>query len=291
MMSSTYNLQDMYSDSPDTTQNAQSVQVQEVQNLNITFCKEPNSEKKRQKANTLFPQQDIIPPTKNMTVSPQQQAYSRLIEFINKKKDYKNYPKISYEDFIMIDGLEENMDEDNIIYTNLLKGFLNLELIYQFMILLRERDNCSYYTETSYQIIPDLSYYKSYFNDYIQRCCGYHKNLVVCFKKENWNILIFAPNNNAIYLYLLDDQKLFMEGEIETVIDECKKSIYPGVPFQKVQKDDRSSVTQKEAAILPLVVMEYFSRNNTSIPKESNEIYYYGFLILYEVIKKKLITW
>lgn len=290
-MSSTLNLQDMYSDSSETNHNPQSVQVQEMQNLNITFSKEPNSEKKRKKTNAFFPQQDIIPPTKNMTISPQQDAYSRLREFIDKKKDYKNYPKISYEDFIMIDNLEENIDEDNIIYTNLLKGELNIGLIYQFMILLRERDNSSYYTETIYQIIPDLNFYKTYFNDYIQRFCGFHKNLIVCFKKVKWNLLIFVPNKGTIYLYLLDDQKLFMEGEIETVIDECKKSIYPGVAFDKFYKDDRSLVTQKEAAILPLVIMEYFSRNITSVPKESNEIYYYGFLILNEVIKKKLITW
>lgn len=290
-MSNNLNFTQTYSNPSEIDQDPQSIQMQEVQQLNIAFNQEAKSEKKVQKPNNIFPQQELIPSTKNPVVSPQQNAYKRMQDFLNEKKDYRNFPKISYEDFIMIDNLEENTEEDP-MYKSLLKGHLDISFMYQFMVLLhQQRLNSAMYPVSVYQIIPDLTYYRSYVNDYIKNSCNLQNNLVICFKKERWNLLIFCPNKCAIYLYYLDDPNKFQKGEIAVLIDEIKRYIFPGVAFHNYYDTDKSMISSQEAAIMPLIIMDYFSRNANLIPMESTEIYYYGFLFINEVLKKKLFTW
>ena len=100
----------------------------------------------------------------NLNKSIQQEKYDSIKNYCLKKNDPDNYPLISYENFLLIDGLFENNSPEYLPCKNfLLNKTVSIELFSKFCTLLMNRfllskqnKSLNKYPKVVYQIIFDV---------------------------------------------------------------------------------------------------------------------------------------
>lgn len=228
--------------------------------------------------------------TTTSSPSPRQiQRYSYMMHYIELKNDLKNYPKISPQDFSKIYELCVRPKwNDNIMYKKMAEGVLQADFVKQFVLLLiNQRNEQDIYPKSNYIVIPELSNMKN--EDTIKKYDN-KNNLIIIFKKNRWNVLVFSPKNKKIFLYLLDAENKFREGEIENLINEFNNAIFPEVPMSRFNFD-YSLFNNDAAAIYPLFIMDNFSRGLENIPDLiAHDIDYYRILYIHQLMKNTLFT-
>ena len=101
----------------------------------------------------------------SLNISKQQEKYDSIKKYCNKKNDPESYPLISYENFLLIDGLcDKNIGEFEDYKNFLLNKNASIELYSKFCTLLMNRfilskqnNSLNKYPKVVYQIIFDIT--------------------------------------------------------------------------------------------------------------------------------------
>ena len=234
--------------------------------------------------------------TLNINRSAQQEKYDSIKNYCLKKNDPDNYPLISYENFLLIDGLIEKTEPEFEPYKNfLLNKSVSLELISKFCTLLmnrfafyRQNKNLNKYPKIVYQIIFDIKNIYNYLSPDIVADAKQSKIfLTLIYYGNMWSILAVNQNNNFCNYFMFNEN---MDKEIIlSLMNTITRAIYPHNNFQ-YNVSDYSGFSPNSKVILPFIIMEFFSRYKSNFPIDDEDCYYQTILILSEIMTSNLIT-
>ena len=232
----------------------------------------------------------------NINKSIQQEKYDSIKNYCLKKNDPDNYPLISYENFLLIDGLFENNSPEYIPYKNLLLNkTVSIELFSKFCTLLMNRfllskqnKSLNKYPKVVFQIIFDINNIYNYLSpDIVADAKQSNMFISLIFYEKKWNVLAVNQNSNYCNYFMLNKN---MDKEIIlTLMNTISQNIYPNNKFQ-FTVSDYSGYNDNNQIILPFIIMDFLSRYKSNIPIDDEDFYYQTILILSEIMTNNLIT-
>ena len=241
----------------------------------------------------------------------QKKIYIKLSNFINEKNDKKNYPYLSFNNYKNIDQLSY-LDENYLLYDNflyklnllLLKKELNKDILIKYLNLLTFRRITSYQTESKSYIYPFCIYILlNNLKELTLLNCNeikINKNnnfyFVIIVKITFWNIIHLNIKNFILHFYLFEPYKKELENNYFKISENFTKEINKYLNINKKWsiyinnlKDNYKNYNNN--IIMPLIYLDYISRNNFPIPIfDRTEIDYYSILIIFELMNNKLLT-
>ena len=241
----------------------------------------------------------------------QKKNYIKLSNFISQKNDKKNYPYLSFNNYKNIDQLSY-LDENYLLYDNflyklnllLLKKELNKDILIKFINLLTLRRITSYQTESNSFIYPFFIYILlNNLKELTLLNCNeikINKNnnfyFVIIVKITFWNIIHLNIKNFILHFYLFEPYKKELENNYFKISENFTKEINKYLNINKKWsiyinnlKDNYKNYNNN--IIMPLIYLDYISRNNFPIPIfDRTEIDYYSILIIFELMNNKLLT-
>jgi len=241
----------------------------------------------------------------------QKKIYIKLSNFINQKNDKKNYPYLSFNNYKNIDQLSY-LDENYLLYDNflyklnllLLKKELNRDILIKYINLLTFRRITSYQTETKSYIYPFYIYILlNNLKELTLLNCNEIKitnnnnfYFVIIIKITYWNIIHLNIKNFILHFYLFEPYKKELENDYYKISENFTKEINKYLNINKKWsiylnnlKDNYKNYNNN--IIMPLIYLDYISRNNFPIPIfDRTEIDYYSILIIFELMNNKLLT-
>ena len=240
----------------------------------------------------------------------QKKNYIKLSNFISQKNDKKNYPYLSFNNYKNIDQLSY-LDENYLLYDNflyklnllLLKKELNKDILIKFINLLTLRRITSYQTESNSFIYPFFIYILlNNLKELTLLNCNEIKlnknnnnNIIIIVKITFWNIIYLNIKNFFMNFFLFEPYKKELENDYYKISENLTKEINK---FLNVNKkwciyitNIKNNYKNNNNIILPLIYLDYISRNNFPIPIfDRTEIDYYSILIIFELMNNKLLT-
>ena len=228
--------------------------------------------------------------------SVQQEKYDSIKNFCSKKNDQDNYPLISYENFLLIDGLCEKNSSKNEPYKNfLLNKEASLELYSKFCTLLMNRYLISLqkgvinkYPKVTYQIIFDIDNIYNYLRkDIVSDAKESNLFMLLIFYQNMWNVAVFNQNNQK-GIYFMFNKNIKKEKILE-LMDIINKEVYVDNKFE-ISINDYSGFSAGNRTVLPFIILDFYSRYNKNLPIDDEDYYYQTILILSEIITNNLIT-
>ena len=232
----------------------------------------------------------------NLNKSEQQEKYDSIKNYCLKKNDPDSYPLISYENFLLIDGLcEKNVGEYEPYKNFLLNKNASIELFSKFCTLLMNRvilskKNKSFnkYPKVVYQVIFDINNIYNYLSPDIVADAKQSNMFIALVNYENkWSVLTINQNNSFCNYFMFN--KNMDKEKIITLMNTITKSIYPYHNFIYTVSD-YSGFSETNQIILPFIIMEFYSRYKSNLPIDDEDFYYQTILILSEIITQNLIT-
>ena len=239
----------------------------------------------------------------------QKKIYIKLSNFITQKNDKKNYPYLSFNNYKNIDQLSY-LDENYLLYDNflyklnllLLKKELNKDILIKFINLLTFRRITSYQTESNSYIYPFYIYILlNNLKELTLLNCNEMKinknyNYVIIVKIINWNIIHLNIKSFIMNFFLFEPYKKELENNYYKISENFTKEINKYLNINKKWsiyinnlKDNYKNYNNN--IIMPLIYLDYISRNNFPIPIfDRTEIDYYSILIIFELMNNKLLT-
>ena len=232
----------------------------------------------------------------NITKSSQQKKYDSIKNYCLKKNDPDSYPLISYENYLLIDGLcEKNSPEFEVYQDFLLNRNASIDLFSKFFTLLmnryissRQNKTINKYPKIVYQIIFDTNNIYNYLSPDIVADAKQSNMFISLVKYENkWNVLVINQNNNYCNYFMFNKN---MDKEIIlSLMNIVTNTIYPYHNF-KYNVSDYSNFDNNNQVILPFIIIEFFSRYKSNLPIDDEDYYYQTILILSEIMTCNLIT-
>ena len=228
--------------------------------------------------------------------SVQQEKYDSIKNFCIKKNDPENYPLISYENFLLIDGLCEKNSSINDSYQNfLLNKNATIELYSKFCTLLMNRyilskqnSNINKYPKVVYHIIFDINNIYNYLSpDIVSDAKESNMFMVLIYYENLWNLAVFNQNNNFGIYFMFN--KNMNKNIIMDLMNTIKKEVYPEKNFEYTVSD-YSGFSAGNRTILPFIIMDFYSRYKNNLPIDDEDYYYQTILILSEILTNNLIT-
>ena len=232
----------------------------------------------------------------NINKSVQQEKYDLIKNYCSTKNDPDSYPLISYENFLLIDGLREKNTPEYEPYKNfLLNKNASIELYSKFCTLLMNRyilskqnKSINKYPKIVYQIIFDVNNIYNFLAPDIVADAKQSNIFIALVNYENmWNVLAINQNNNYCNYFMLN--KNMDKDIILSLMNTIKNVIYPYHSF-KYSVSDYSGFNDNNKIILPFIILDFFSRNKTLLPIDDEDYYYQTILILSEIMTSNLIT-
>ena len=232
----------------------------------------------------------------NYNKTAQQEKYDCLKNYCLKKNDENNYPLISYENYLSVDGLFESDGPEYIIYKNLLLNkIVPIELIYKFCILLmnryvlsKEKKTIKRYPKVVYQFIFDINNIHNYLGpDIVADAKQSNMFVAIILYQNKWNVLAINQNSNYCNYFIFN--KNIDKTIIITLMDTISQTIYPNNKFQ-FTVSDYSEYKEDNQIILPFIIMDFLARYNNQMPTDDADFYYQTILILSEIMTNNLIT-
>ena len=232
----------------------------------------------------------------NLNKSIQQEKYDSIKNYCLKKNDPDNYPLISYENFLLIDGLFENNSPEYLPCKNLLLNkTVSIELFSKFCTLLMNRfllskqnKSLNKYPKVVYQIIFDVNNIYNYLSpDIVADAKQSNMFMTLIIYQNKWNVLAINQNSNYCNYFMFNKN---MDKEIIlTLMNTISQTIYPNNQFQ-FTVSDYSGYSDNNQIILPFIIMDFLSRYKINIPIDDEDFYYQTILILSEIMTNSLIT-
>lgn len=232
----------------------------------------------------------------NIKKSIQQEKYDIIKNYCLKKNDSDNYPLISYDNFLLIDGLSEKNTPEFEHYKNFLfNKNASIEIYSKFFTLLLNRyiisknnNNITKYPKVVYQVIFDVNNIYNFLSpDIVADAKQSNMFVALVNYQKKWNVLIVNPNNNYSNYFLFNK---YMDKEIVlSLMNTITQAIYPYHNF-KYTVSDYSGFNSKNQMILPFIIMEFYSRYKSILPTDDEDFYYQTILILSEIMTNNLIT-
>lgn len=229
-----------------------------------------------------------------------EEKYHRIKNYCSNKNDPDNYPLISYDSFLLINQILTNNYQQNENYLNfLLNKSISIDLFSKFISLLLTRENSfsnksNIYPKITYQIIFDINNINNFLRSDIVTMANISQ-IFIC-------ILITSDHSykNIIYINKKIEQCFFFvldENLKNEKICEIMFNIY-GLVFPCADKNsemnfnitDFSGFKENAKNVLPLIVVEFLSRNKNNFPTDDEDFYYQTILIMAEILEGKLIT-
>ena len=232
----------------------------------------------------------------NVNKSIQQEKYDSIKNFCFKKNDPDNFPLISYENFLLIDGLFESNSPEYTPYKNfLLNKTVSIELFSKFCTLLMNRflyskqnKSLKKYPKVVYQIIFDVNNIYNYLSpDIVADAKQSNMFMTLIFYEKKWNVLAINQNSNYCNYFMLN--KIMDKKIILVLMNAITQTIYPNKKFQ-FTVSDYSGYNDHSQTILPFIIMDFLSRYKINLPIDDEDYYYQTILILSEIINNNLIT-
>ena len=232
----------------------------------------------------------------SLNISKQQEKYDSIKKYCNKKNDPESYPLISYENFLIIDGLcDKNIGEFEDYKNFLLNKNASIELYSKFCTLLMNRfilskqnNSLNKYPKVVYQIIFDITNIYNYLSPDIVSDAKQSNMFMGLINYQNkWNILAINQNNNFCNYFMFNKN---MDKEILlTLMKTVTQTIFPYHNFN-FSVSDYSDLNESNKTILPFIIMDFFSRYKSNLPIDDEDYYYQTILILSEIMTNNLIT-
>ena len=232
----------------------------------------------------------------NMNKSKQQEKYDSIKNYCLKKNDPDSYPLISYENFLLIDGICEKNTVEFESYKNfLLNKNASIELFSKFCTLLinrfissKQNKSLKKYPKVVYQIIFDINNIYNYLSpDIVSDAKQSNMFMALISYQNKWNVLTINQNNNFCNYFLFNRK---MDKDITfNLMNTVTQTIYPYHKFN-FTVSDYSHFKETNQIILPFIIMEFFSRYKSNLPIDDEDYYYQTILILSEIMTHNLIT-
>lgn len=267
------------------------------QNINQSFYSTSNytvSNNLMEKTNNLIYQNNAN--NLKLNKSEQQEKYDSIKNYCIKKNDPDSYPLISYENFLLIDGLCEKNTAECELYKNfLLNKNASIELFSKFCTLLMNRfilskqnNSLNKYPKVVYQIIFDINNIYNYLSPDIVADAKQSNMFIALVNYNNkWSVLSVNQNNSFCNYFMFN--KNLDKDIIISMMNTITQSIYPYHNFQ-FTVSDYSGFSENNQIILPFIIMEFYSRYKSNLPIDDEDFYYQTILILSEIMTKNLIT-
>ena len=232
----------------------------------------------------------------SLNISKQQEKYDSIKKYCNQKNDPDSYPLISYENFLLIDGLcDKNIGEFEDYKNFLLNKNASIELYSKFCTLLMNRfilskqnNSLNKYPKVVYQIIFDVTNIYNYLSSDIVSDAKQSNMFMGLINYQNkWNILAINQNNDFCNYFMFNKN---MDKEILlTLMKTITQTIFPYHNFN-FSVSDYSDLNESNKTILPFIIMDFFSRYKSNLPIDDEDYYYQTILILSEIMTNNLIT-